>query len=217
MAKMDMDVAKLVGAVTREVRTTERDRKQARVVVATRVYETDVEDAWDALTSAQRIPRWFMPIEGDLRLGGRYQLKGNAGGTITACQPPRHLAVTWEMMGDTTWVEVRLEPLGRERTRLVLEHTAHVDPERWNQFGPGAVGVGWDLGLLGLSMHLTTGGTAITEEGEAWAMSDDGKRFQRLASDDWGRASIAGGTEAELARQAAERTTAFYTGAGGGA
>jgi len=27
--------------------------------------------------------RWFLPIEGDLKLGGKYQLKGNAGGTIT--------------------------------------------------------------------------------------------------------------------------------------
>jgi hypothetical protein len=29
-----------------------------------------------------------LPISGHLRLGGRYQLKGNSGGEITACDPP---------------------------------------------------------------------------------------------------------------------------------
>lgn len=38
---------------------------------------------WDACTDPERIPRWFLPISGDLRLNGRYQLEGNAGGAIT--------------------------------------------------------------------------------------------------------------------------------------
>ena len=46
---------------------------------------------WDACTNAERIPRWFLPVSGDLRLGGRYQLEGNAGGTIERCDPPRSL------------------------------------------------------------------------------------------------------------------------------
>ena len=40
-------------------------------------------------------------------------------------------------------------------TRLTLEHIAHEDEEGlkfWDQFGPGAVGVGWDLALLGLAV-----------------------------------------------------------------
>ena len=65
----------------------------------TRLYDTSVDDLWDALTSKERIPRWFLPVEGDLKLGGRYQLKGNAGGTITACTPPNHFAATWEFGG----------------------------------------------------------------------------------------------------------------------
>ena len=46
---------------------------------------------------------------------------------------------------------------GTESTTLVLEHTAIVPDEMWAQFGPGAVGVGWDGGLLGLSLHLRGG------------------------------------------------------------
>ena len=38
------------------------------------------------------------------------------------------------------------------RPVLELEHTAVVPEERWDQYGPGAVGVGWDQGLLGLAL-----------------------------------------------------------------
>jgi uncharacterized protein YndB with AHSA1/START domain len=63
--------------------------KPALVAVAIRSYDTTVADLWDAITTPERPARWFLPVEGDLKLGGRYQLKGNAGGTITHCQPPK--------------------------------------------------------------------------------------------------------------------------------
>ena len=64
---MSIDVPSLIGAVNREVRDVEREGRTARVVVASRTYDTSVEDLWDAITTAERIPRWFLPIEGDLR------------------------------------------------------------------------------------------------------------------------------------------------------
>lgn len=201
-----------LGAVIRTVKTVDRDGKPATAVVATRSYDTDIEDLWDAVTSADRIPRWFMPVEGDLRLGGRYQLKGNAGGTVTDCEPPRHLSVTWEYAGDTSWVTVTLEAETDIRTRLTLEHTAHVPKEFWEQYGPGAVGVGWDLGLLGLALHIDTGASNPPEESAAWMASDDGKSYVRGSSDDWRNAVIAGGADPDWAADAAERTRKFYTG-----
>src|SRR3984893_19112152 len=105
---MKMDVARQIGAVVREVGSREHEGRPARVVVATRTYDSDVEDVWDALTNAERIPRWFLPVTGDLRLGGRYQFKGNAGGEITRCEPPRLLAVTWEFGGSVSWLTVQL-------------------------------------------------------------------------------------------------------------
>lgn len=208
-----IDVAAVIGAVKRELRSTERDGKPAVTLTATRIYDTDIADAWDALTNKERIPRWFLPIEGELKLGGRYQLVGNAGGTITVCEPPRHLALTWSMKPEEpSWVDIRLEPAGEDRTKLTLEHTAHVDEKLWAQWGPGGVGIGWDLGLLGLYMHLASGGAGITKEGQGWAASDDGKRFQNESSDDWARASIAMGTDADQAREAAARVYAAYTG-----
>ena len=105
---MEIDVARVLGLVTRSVRNFEKDGKAASAVTLTRLYDTDVDDLWDALTSKERIPRWFLPVEGDLQLGGRYQLKGNAGGTITACAPPSHFAATWEFGGATSWIDVKL-------------------------------------------------------------------------------------------------------------
>ena len=152
---MQIDVARVLGLVTRSVRNFEKDGKPASAVTLTRLYDTDVDDFWDALTSKERIPRWFLPVEGDLKLGGRYQLKGNAGGTITACTPPDHFAATWEFGGATSWIDVRLAA-ERDKARLTLEHTAVIE-DHWNQFGPGAVGIGWDLALAGLSGILRPG------------------------------------------------------------
>src|SRR5262245_17178864 len=133
------------GVEFRRFENRQHEGRPARVVVAARAYDTDREDLWDALTSRERIPRCFLPIEGELELGGRYQLQGNAGGTITRCDPPRALDLTWEFGGGVSWVTVRLAPEG-ERTLLTLEHIVHVSDvdEHWARFGPGAVGVGWD-------------------------------------------------------------------------
>jgi hypothetical protein len=164
------------------------------------------------LTSAERIPRWFLPVSGDLRLGGRYQLQGNAGGTITRCEPPRLLALTWEWAGTASWLTVSLAEDPAGGTRLELEHIAHVDDEFWDRFGPGAVGVGWDLALMGLARHLATGATVGRDGAAAWSASDEGKDFVRRSSEDWCRASIAAGADDAAARAAAARTTASYGG-----
>jgi len=200
-----------VGVVSRVVEHREKDGRPAKVVVASRDYDTTPEDVWDAITNAERIPRWFLPVTGDLRLGGRYQLQGNAGGEIIRCEPPRHLGVTWEFGGEVSWLTVELtEKAGR--THLELEHVAYVDDARWAQYGPGAVGVGWDMTLMGLDQHLATGKPNDAAAFMAWCGSEDGKTFIHRSSDEWRRASVASGTETTAAEKAALRTTAFYTG-----
>jgi uncharacterized protein YndB with AHSA1/START domain len=209
---MTSDIGGIIGAVTREVLNREHDGRPARVVVASRSYDTTIEDVWDAITNPERIPRWFLPITGELRLGGRYQLQGNAGGEITRCEPPRHLAVTWEFGGEVSWVKVDLAEDGKGGTQLELEHTAYVDDARWAQFGPGAVGVGWDMTLMGLDRHLASGAAFNPQEAMAWLGSPEGKDLVRRSSEEWCRASIASGTDEGAAKAAAQRTTAAYTG-----
>jgi uncharacterized protein YndB with AHSA1/START domain len=206
-----IDVTQQINAVRRRVGTRVLEAGEARTVTVSQAYDAALEDVWDACTNPERIPRWFLPVTGDLRAGGRYQLQGNAGGTIERCDPPRSFAATWEFGGQVSWIEVRLTAEPDGGTRLVLEHTVLAD-ERWAEFGPGAVGVGWDMGLVGLATHLSSGRSVGQGEGAAWAASADGRRFVSLASQRWGDASIAAGTEEAGARAAADRTTAAYTG-----
>ena len=210
---MSLEIVQQIGAVTRKVETRLHDGRAARVVIATRTYDTTVDDLWDALTSPERIPRWFLPVSGDLQLGGHYQLQGNAGGTITRCEPPRVVAMTWEYGGDVSWLEVTLEPTKDGRAHLQLEHVAHVPEPRWDEFGPGAVGVGWDTALLGLANHVAAP-AASRPDAMAWLASDEGRSFVRRSSGDWCRASIEAGTDPGAAKAAAARTTAAYTGVG---
>ena len=209
---MHIDVSTVVGAAIRSVETRTHEGREARVVVAARDYDTTIEDLWDALTNPERIPRWFLPVSGDLRVGGRYQLHGNAGGTITHCEPPRAVAMTWEFGKQVTWVEVRLQTVSSGRTNLELEHITQMPDPHWDQFGPGATGVGWDMALTGLGLYLAAGVPNDPQAWMAWMTSDNGKEFVRHASADWYRASIASGADEGWARAAADRTTAAYTG-----
>jgi uncharacterized protein YndB with AHSA1/START domain len=207
------DVPRHLGAITRSVESTTHDGKPAKVVVATRTYPTSPDDLWSALTDPERLPRWFAAVEGDLRLGGRFQVQGNAGGEILTCDAPTRLSLTWEMGGGTSWVDVDLDGT-EDSTTLTLRHTAEqTDPEFYETYGPGAVGVGWELSLLGLDEHVTTGDTMDHDAVETWSASDEGRSFMTGAADGWGEAAVGGGDEPGAARAAAARTAAFYTGA----
>ncbi len=179
-------------------------------VLLRRAYPAAIEDVWDACTTAERVNRWLMPVSGDLRLGGTYQLHGNAGGEILRCEPPRLLRVSW-VVGDgpASEVEVRLAPGDGGHTDFELEHTGIVDPAMWARYGPGAVGVGWDLALLGLYLYLSTGRHRPEDPG-AWALSPAGREYVTRSSRAWGAAfRQAGASEAE-AEAATAATTAFY-------
>ena len=137
----------------------------------------------------------------------------DAGGVITACEQPSRLALTWEFGGDVSWVEVSVSGDGAGRVRLTLTHISHLS-EHWERYGPGATGVGWEMGLLGLALHIARPNEPKLDE-VAFATSRDGKALMAGSSERWGEAAVAGGADPEAARAAARRTAAFYTGSGG--
>jgi uncharacterized protein YndB with AHSA1/START domain len=209
-----IDVAHQINAVRRRVGTRTLAAGEARTVVVSQVYAAAVEDVWDACTNAERIPRWFLPVSGDLELGGRYQLEGNAGGTIERCDPPKSFFITWEAGGQVSWVEVRLQAQAQAeaRTRLEIEHIAHVGDDLWAQFGPGAVGIGWDSIFLGLSQHLSGSPAVDPSNSAAWIASAEGRQFMTLSGERWREAHVASGAGETQAREMAARTIAAYTG-----
>ena len=79
--------------------------------------------------------------------------------------------------------------------------------DRWAEFGPGAVGVGWDMGLLGLALHLRGGSVG---DPMAWQMSAEGRAFATRSSEAWGEANQAAGADPAMAAQGVANTTAFY-------
>jgi uncharacterized protein YndB with AHSA1/START domain len=215
---IDIDVDHQVNATSRTLGTRTHEAGELREVVLSVAYDSSVEDLWDAVTTAERIARWFLPVTGDLRLGGRYQLEGNAGGEVTACDPPHGFDATWVIqMPDApepavSWIEVRITAEGDDRARLTLTHVAEVDDAMWARFGPGAVGIGWDQGLLGLQLHVTSGGARVDPEVVmAWVTSDEGRRFSTLAGEGWYAAEVAAGDDPEAARRHAEASIAAYT------
>lgn len=204
------DIIDQVNAVHREVGGGKLGTEEARTVLLRRSYDAEIDDVWDALTSPDRIGRWFLPVTGDLRLGGNYQFAGNAGGEILVCEPPRRVRATW-LFGEMppSEVEVRLSPGADGQTDFELEHIAVVDPDMWSQFGPGAVGVGWDGAVLGLALHLR-GATISPAEAEAWQKSPEARDFMTRCSEAWGVAYRAAGATADEAAAAVAGTTAAY-------
>jgi uncharacterized protein YndB with AHSA1/START domain len=208
-----IDVNHQISSVDRRVGRRTLEAGEARTITVSPVYDTSPEDLWSACTDPERIARWFLPISGDLRPGGRYAFEGNASGTIERCEPPHSVAATWEYGGQTSWVELHLTPESDGRTRLALDHIAHVDDDLWAQFGPGAVGIGWDQAVLGLTLYLSSSADLPERDAvEAWQTSDVGRRFAGLSSERWAEASIAAGTDADEAQAAAARVTDFYSG-----
>ncbi len=205
-----IDLDHQISAVRRTVGTRVLEAGEARTVTISQVYDAAVDDVWDACTNPERIARWFLRVSGDLRVGGSYQLEGNAGGTIERCDPPSSFFATWEYGGDVSWIDVRLSAVDGG-TRLEIQHIAHVDDAKWAEFGPGAVGIGWELGLTGLARHLPTGAVIDRDEHATWMASEEGRRFVTLSSEGWRDARIAAGDDEAEARAAADRTTAAYT------
>jgi uncharacterized protein YndB with AHSA1/START domain len=199
----------LGGSVDRSLRDDTRDGEAVRVLVVEREYDAPRADVWHAVTTRERVSRWLSPVSGDLQLGGRFQVEGNAGGEVLACDKPERALVTWEFGGGVSWLELRLSDLGG-RTRLQLEHVAPL-VDQWFEYGPGAVGVGWDLSLLGLADHLAGGEKSHGSEEELIA-SPEGRSYVTASSRAWADANIDAGADPTQARAAEERTTAFYTG-----
>lgn len=99
---------------------------EARVAVFTRTYETTVEDLWDACTNPERLRRWYVPVTGELRVGGNFQQVNMGSGTILECDAPQLLKLS--LGGGVDELELRLSPGPEEgTTTLELQHATTLD------------------------------------------------------------------------------------------
>ena len=181
-----LDSGRQIGAIRRHV-AEEGDLVRVQM---DRRYPSPAADVWDALTEPDRIRRWMMPISGDLRVGGSFQLEGNAGGEILHCERPNLLRVTF---GDpSSLVEVRLAEDGPD-TVLTLDHSV---PKAMAGGVAGAlyVGPGWDGALLGLGLYLDG---VQTDDPVAAASSPEALEFSAESVSAWVSVLEASGADAE--------------------
>jgi uncharacterized protein YndB with AHSA1/START domain len=140
---------------------------EARAILLRRRYAAPIGEVWRCCTEPERLGRWFMRPEGDLREGGRFTFEGSAGGEVLRCRPPRLLTISWAY-GDrpVDEVEVRLSEDARGGTVLELEHASvtteiEVDGRMvdvlLNDPGSGlwGLGAGWEMGLVALEALVT--------------------------------------------------------------
>lgn len=147
-----------MGHISDPIADTERELRRhpsgLKAIVIRRRIPASPEEVWDAIADPDQLQLWFLPVSGELRVGGPYRLEGNAAGRIVRCDRPREIAVTWEALGNTSDVRVLLKPEGDD-TVVELEHAPippdiipNAAPETWG------VGVAWEMGLTALGDYL---------------------------------------------------------------
>ena len=183
-----IDIATQLKAIDREVTRRHGPEGEEVAVRIRRTYDAAIADVWDALTDPDRMKRWFLPVSGDLRVGGTFQLEGNAGGDILRCEPPRLLQVTFG--GPTSLVELRLSSEGEDRTTLELEHTVPIEIAQ-SAAGSLYVGPGWDGGFVALDLYLRG---EISDDPVAAANSPEGRELSKQSVDSWVAVVRASGT-----------------------
>jgi uncharacterized protein YndB with AHSA1/START domain len=199
-----IDIASQLEAIHREVATRPIDSGEGVSILLRRSYDAPIEDVWNAITDPDRMKRWFYAVSGDLRVGGTFQLEGNAGGEILRCEPPSLLRVTFG--GPTSLVELRLSADEDRDTVLELEHTVPIEMAGG---GVGAlyVGPGWDGAFMALGLFLRG---EVSADPVAAANSPEAQQFSKQSVHTWtavvelsGTATaeeLAAATEASLAQ-----------------
>jgi len=117
-------------ATTYELRRRTIAAGEARCAIFRRVYDAPIDDVWDACTDPQRLRRWYAPVEGDLRPGGRFTQGDFGPGLVTRCEAPRLLTVALGGSADAPApdeIELRLTARDDGTTMLEFEHATTLD------------------------------------------------------------------------------------------
>ena len=197
---MTIDLAEQIGATSRQVEQHDSEAGEVVTVTLERRYSAEVADVWQAITKPERVRRWFLPLTGDLRPGGNFQLEGNAGGDIMTCEPPRHLLVTFG--GESSVVDVLLSGDG-EQTLLRLTHSVPLELAG-STAGALYVGPGWDGALLGIALYLAG---EVSGDPVAAANSPEVQDFNVKSVQEWIAAVEASGMADAAAIVAAQQAS----------
>jgi uncharacterized protein YndB with AHSA1/START domain len=74
------EIVEAVNRVHRAVGVRQVEAGEASTLLLRRTYDAEVTEVWDALTSPERIGRWLLPVSGEFKVGGHYQLETTPAG-----------------------------------------------------------------------------------------------------------------------------------------
>jgi uncharacterized protein YndB with AHSA1/START domain len=114
-----------IGTTVHELRHRTLASGDALAAVFRRTYDAPIDDVWDACTDPERLRRWYQPVEGDLRLGGRFTQGMFAPGEVVRCEAPRLLAIS--LADGVDEITLRLAPGPDDTTVFELEHATTLD------------------------------------------------------------------------------------------
>lgn len=133
-------------------------------LVLERTFRAPIEDVWASITEPERSARWIGCWSGEPGVGRTILLRMSAEDgaksepvAITACDPPRLLALDWAVEESTWKIEVTLAERDGTTTLTFVQHLA--PDEAASDIGPG-----WEYYLDRL---------IAAHEGEPFAAWDD--------------------------------------------
>ncbi len=178
-------------AIERIVTHRDIEDGPAHAVVLRRRLDAPIEAVWAAITSPDRIDRFFLPVDGDFREGGHYAFQGQASGSILVCDAPNLLRLEWlpPDRDEADEVEVRLTADGDGATWLELEHASVADVFHTDlsgdKFSPA---IGWEGPLHYLAEYLR--GVLPDRPAGEWYEFDEAEemRLAKLRAVEWAEA-----------------------------
>lgn len=118
------------------------------------VYDTDVDDLWEACTDPGRLARWIADVSGDLVVGGSFTARFTSGwegsGRVDVCERPRRLLVTtWEDESpeQESTLEATLTAVEGGTRLVIVERGVPLDQL-------AAYGAGWQVHAEDLAAHV---------------------------------------------------------------
>lgn len=133
------------------VRALTGDEAEQTVTVS-RSYRAPIADVWHAMTTPERIARWYGEIVGPppRRAGDGFEVDLGGGmvrrAVLQGCEAPTALTYTWWSGDDDPGlVRIRLDAIGDAETRLTVQHD-RLRPHRMLAYGGG-----WEHNLVALA------------------------------------------------------------------
>lgn len=126
--------------------------EEEQTITVSRSYRAPIVEVWDALTTPERVARWYGAVVGPQprRAGDGFEVDLGGGmvrrAVLEECDAPSALTYTWWSGDDDPGlVRIRLDAIGDAETRLTVQHD-RLRPHRMLGYGGG-----WEHNLVSLA------------------------------------------------------------------